>query len=123
MGTVLGWVDAHLPEAAERVILTGASAGGIGVFHAALAVPERVDAIVAMPGRASGDRSLAPLAGKRVLLLVGEHDGRWIAGSEATAERLRAAGADVTLQVLAGQGHVLGIGEVELLRWIESTHD
>ena len=123
MGTVLGWVETNLPGAAERIILTGASAGGIGVFHAALAVPERVDAIVAMPGRASGDRSLAPLAGKPVLLLVGEHDGRWVAGSEATAERLRAAGADVTLRVLAGQGHVLGIAEAELLRWIESTHD
>ena len=94
---LLEWIEANLPEAAGNIVLTGASAGGIGVFHAALAMPGRVAAILAMPGRYTGEASLEALAGVPVLLMVGAHDGRWVAGSESTAERLRAAGAQVEL--------------------------
>ena len=116
---LLEWIDRHLAEAADHIVLTGASAGGIGVFHAALAMPGRVAGILAMPGRTSGDGSLAALAGAPVRLLVGEHDRRWVTASESTAERLRAAGARVELDVLAGQGHVLRVSEEVLVRWLE----
>ena len=124
---------ANLPEAAGNIVLTGASAGGIGVFHAALAMPGRVAAILAMPGRVaailampgrtSGESSLESLAGVPVLLMVGAHDGRWVAGSESTAERLRAAGAAVELSVVPGQGHVLRVPEQMLVRWIEEQRE
>ena len=120
---LLEWIEQHLAEAAGEIILTGASAGGIGVFHAALAMPERVAAILAMPGRYSGDASLEALAGVPVLLMVGEHDQRWVTGSESTAERLRAAGAEVTLDVIPGQGHVLRVPERMLLRWLEDARE
>ena len=120
---LLEWMDQNLPEAAGNIVLTGASAGGIGVFHAALAMPGRVAAILAMPGRTSGENSLEALAGVPVLLMVGAHDGRWVTGSESTAERLRAAGAQVELVVVPGQGHVLRVPLRELVRWLEETRE
>ena len=120
---LLEWIEQHLAEAAGEIILTGASAGGIGVFHAALAMPGRVAAILAMPGRYSGDASLESLAGVPVLLMVGEHDLRWVTGSEFTAERLRTAGAEVTLDVIPGQGHVLRVPERMLVRWLEEQRE
>ena len=116
---LLEWIEQHLPEAAGEIVLTGASAGGVGVFHAALAMPGRVAAILAMPGRYAGEGSLEALAGVPVLLMVGEYDQRWVTGAESTAERLRAAGAQVTLDVVPGQGHVLRVPERMLLRWLE----
>ena len=108
---LLEWIEENLPEAADEIVLTGASAGGVGVFHAALAMPGRVAAILAMPGRTSGEASLESLAGVPVLLMVGEHDRNWVTGSESTAERLRAAGAKVTLEVVPGRGTSLRLPE------------
>lgn len=119
MPALLDWIDRNLADAAGEIVLTGASAGGIGVFHAALAMPDRVAAILAMPGRYAGEASLEPLAGVPVLLMVGEHDARWVAGSESTAERLRAAGAHVALNVIPGEGHVLRVPGRELVQWLE----
>lgn len=116
---LLEWIDQNLGEAADTIVLTGASAGGVGVFHAALAMPGRVAAILAMPGRASGEASLESLAGVPVLLMVGAHDRNWVTGSQSTAERLRAAGAQVELAVVPGQGHVLRVPQRELVRWLE----
>ncbi len=119
MAAVMGWIDENLGGAAGRVFMTGASAGGVGVFHAALAVPDRVDGIIAMPGRYSGDASLAALADASVWMMVGEGDTNWVSRSEATAEQLEAAGVEVTHEVLPGQGHVLRVSQDELVRWIE----
>lgn len=115
---VLDWIDANLAGAARDIVLTGASAGGIGVFHAALTMPDRVGGIIAMPGRYAGDDSLASLADVPVWLMVGEDDGAWVSGSEATARRLEDAGARVTLDIVAGQGHVLIVPQDALVEWI-----
>ena len=123
MPFLLEWIEQNLPEAADRIVLTGASAGGVGVFHAALAMPGRVAAILAMPGRYSGEASLEALAGVPILLMVGEHDRNWVTGSESTAERLRAAGAQVALQVVPGQGHVLRVPEQLLVRWLDEARE
>jgi len=119
MTAVMGWIDENLGGAAGRVVMTGASAGGVGVFHAALAVPDRVGGIIAMPGRYSGEASLAALADAPVWMMVGEGDTNWVSRSEATAEQLEAAGVEVTHEVLPGQGHVLRVSQDELVSWIE----
>ena len=119
MTAVMGWIDENLGGAANKVVMTGASAGGVGVFHAALAVPDRVDGIIAMPGRYSGEASLAVLADASVWMMVGEGDTNWVARSEATAEQLEAAGVEATHEVLPGQGHVLAVSQDALVRWIE----
>ena len=119
MRAVLDWADRNLPGTSGSLILTGASAGGVGVFHAAVASPRPVDAVLAMPGRAGPEVALDRLAGVPVRLMVGEHDGRWVRSSRETAARLEAAGALVTLDVVAGQAHVLRVPQEELLGWIE----
>lgn len=119
MEAVLGWADRNLPGATGPLVLTGASAGGVGVFHAAAAAPRRVDAVLAMPGRVAPEVPLDRLSGVPVRLMVGERDGRWIRISEDAMSRLEAAGAAVTLDVVAGQGHVLRVPQGELVAWIE----
>lgn len=119
MAAVMGWIDENLAGAGDSVVMTGASAGGVGVFHAALAVPERVGGIIAMPGRYSGDASLEVLADAAVWMMVGEGDANWVSRSEATARRLEAAGVEVTHDVVRGQGHVLRVSQEALVGWIE----
>lgn len=119
MAAVMGWIDENLGEAGDKVVMTGASAGGVGVFHAALAAPDRVGGIIAMPGRYSGEASLESLADAAVWMMVGEGDANWVGRSEATAERLEAAGVEVTHEVVRGQGHVLRVDQDMLVRWIE----
>ena len=120
MAPLLGWIDENLGGAAHDIVMTGASAGGVGVFHAALAVPDRVDGIIAMPGRYAGDDSLVALADVPVWMMVGENDANWVAGSEATARRLEEAGARVTLDIVPGQGHVLSVAQDALVTWMEA---
>ena len=119
MAAVLGWIDGTLAGASGDIVMTGASAGGVGVFHAALAVPDRVGGIIAMPGRYSGDSTLAELTGIPVWMMVGEDDANWVTRSEATAKLLEAAGAEVTHEVMQGQGHVLIVPQDALTGWIE----
>ena len=119
MSAVMGWIDENFAGASGDIVMTGASAGGIGVFHAALTVPDRVGGIIAMPGRYTGEGSLESLSGTPVWMMVGEGDTRWVDGSESTAERLRDAGADVTLDILPGQGHVLVVAQDLLVQWME----
>ena len=119
MAAVLGWIDENLAGASGDIVMTGASAGGVGVFHAALAVPDRVGGIIAMPGRYSGDSTLAELTGIPVWMMVGEDDANWVTRSEATAKLLEAAGAEVTHEVMQGQGHVLIVPQDALTGWIE----
>ena len=119
MTAVMGWIDENLGDAGDKVVMTGASAGGVGVFHAALAVPDRVSGIIAMPGRYTGEASLEVLADAAVWMMVGEGDTNWIERSEATAEKLEVAGVEVTHEVVRGQGHVLRVDQDALLGWIE----
>ena len=65
--------------------------------------------------------NLAVLSGKPVWLLVGEFDQGWLEAGQATADALSAAGADVTLEVLAEQEHVLLVSPVLLMNWIDEA--
>ena len=119
MSAVIGWIDENFAGVSGDIVMTGASAGGVGVFHAALAVPDRVKGIIAMPGRYTGDVSLGALAEVPVWMMVGEGDASWISGSESTAERLEDVGVEVTLEILQGQGHVLIVAQDALVGWME----
>lgn len=116
------WMDEELDYDRDRVVLTGASNGGRGVFFSAVAQPERFAALVGMPGRYEGDGSdLAPLAEVPVWLLVGEFDDGWVEAAESTRNALEAAGMDVTLDVVQGQGHVLRLDQAFLMDWIDDA--
>ncbi len=119
---LFAWMDRELDYDPDRVVLTGASNGGRGVFFSAVANPQRFAALIGMPGRYEGDGTdLAPLAGVPVWLLVGQFDDGWVQAAESTQGALEAAGVDVTLDVVQGQGHVLRLDQALLMDWIDGA--
>ncbi len=121
---LFAWMDQNLSYDQGRVVLTGASNGGRGVFLAAAAAPESFAAFIGMPGEFTGDGSaLAGLAGKPVWLMVGENDAGWRQAAQTTRDLLVSQGASVRLDVLAGQGHVLTIPQTDLMDWIDDALD
>jgi dienelactone hydrolase len=112
---IFEWMDAELDYDPTKVALVGASNGGRGMFHAALAEPDRFATLLGLPGRYDGDaRALSVLVGKPVWLIVGEFDTGWREASEATVGALESQGVQTRLDVAANQGHVMDLG-VQLL--------
>lgn len=99
---------------AERVVLLGFSMGG--AVSIACAGDERVHDLVALAPWIPEEIAVAPLAGDRVTILHGSIDG-WVPGvpgvrpqhSRRGADRLRAAGADVTYRRIPGAVHGVAI--------------
>lgn len=119
---ILAWMDQNLSYDRNRVVAVGASSGGTGLFHAALAAPGAFAALIGMPGEFSGAAAdLQPLAGKPVWLLVGEQDTQWRDLANDTKDKLESQGVEVTLEVLPGQGHVMNIDQARLMDWIDGV--
>lgn len=78
-------------------------------FGAAMAYPQRVKSLTALPGFPTTDKpdELAKLKGIRVSLIVGEEDAVWRPEVEVAHSRLQKAGVDCYLEVVAGSGHLL----------------
>lgn len=99
---------------AERVVLLGFSMGG--AVSIACAADPRVRDLVALAPWIPEEITVAPLAGDRVTILHGAIDG-WIPGipgvrpqhSLRGADRLRAAGADVTYRRIPGALHGVAV--------------
>jgi dienelactone hydrolase len=95
---------------ARRVVMLGFSMGG--AVSIACAADERVTDLVALAPWIPDELALSQLAGDRVTILHGSIDG-WVPGvpgvhpahSRSGADRLRAAGADVTYRRIAGAVH------------------
>ncbi len=107
---IFDWMDNELDYDPSKVALVGASNGGGGIFHAALAHPDRFATLLGLPGRYDGDSAaLSVLVGKRVRLIVGEFDTAWRQASEATIAALESQGVETIFDVIPGQGHVLAL--------------
>ncbi len=99
---------------AQRVVLLGFSMGG--AVSIACAGDDRVHDLVALAPWIPEELAVAPLAGDRVTILHGAIDG-WIPGvpgvrpghSRRGADRLRAAGADVTYRRIPGAVHGVAV--------------
>ncbi len=95
---------------ARRVVMLGFSMGG--AVSIACAADDRVTDLVALAPWIPDELALSQLAGDRVTILHGSIDG-WVPGipgvrpahSRGGAERLRAAGADVTYRRIPGAVH------------------
>ena len=122
LGRIFEWMDENVSYDTSRVTLVGQSNGGLGAFHAARAQPERFASIVVMPGGFGGEGFLDQLKGKPVWLLVGERDTVWVQLSERTRDLLSLAGAEPTLTVVPGQGHVFRFSPRRLYDWIETVN-
>lgn len=102
-----GILRAHgLSAAPQSVALVGFSQGAIMALDAVASGRWPVGAVVALSGRLASPEPLTPAPGTRVLLLHGAADPIMPVAESATAEtRLRAAGLEVSRQVLPGLGH------------------
>jgi pimeloyl-ACP methyl ester carboxylesterase len=106
----LDWIHGWVRPEGDRVHLLGVSNGGISAFRIAGLLPDRVQSIVVFPGfpRTEADRSaLAELTSIPVRMYVGENDTGWIASMEQASAELRDLGGDVTIEVVAGAGHII----------------
>lgn len=104
-------LDARFRPPGGRFVLIGVSNGGLSAFRIATLAPERFSVLVAFPGYAGApedEERLPGLAALPVRLFVGGDDAGWLAGSQDTVARLEAAGGDATLEVIPGEGHIIG---------------
>ena len=119
---IFSWMDENLSYDPDRVVATGASNGGIGLFFAGISAPDRFAGYLGMPGEYAGAAAeLAGLAGKPVWLMVGELDDDWRQRTESTREKLESAGAQVVVEVLDGQDHVLLVSQPRLMDWVDGV--
>jgi dienelactone hydrolase len=96
------------PAEGGRVHLAGASSGGLSAFRAARLSPELFHSLTVLPGFAPAAEDLHDLDALRdlpVRMHVGGADTAWLVESRRTEQRLRAAGARVSLEVHRGEGH------------------
>jgi pimeloyl-ACP methyl ester carboxylesterase len=120
--SVFRWLDQNVSYDAARVTLAGQSNGGIGAFHVARVAPERFGSIVVMPGGYGGTGDLSQLAGKPVLLLVGERDANWVQLANHTRDFLVLGGAEPRVEIVPGGGHVFPYSQVTLYNWIQQQY-
>lgn len=119
---LFAWLDRSVSYDRARVALAGVSNGGLGVFFAAAAHPDRFRALLALPGGFAGPpEKLEPLKGKPVRIVVGERDEEWRVLADRTKAALEKAGARCRVDVRKGEGHFLKLEAKELLDWIERS--
>lgn len=122
LDALFAWMDANLDADLETVALVGASNGGRGAFHAAIADPERFDAMLVLPGQYTGDASnLAGLAGMPIRMIVGEFDSTWVNATRATEVALESVGIMPTVDIAGAQGHVMDLLASGLVGWIDES--
>lgn len=78
-------------------------------FGVAMAFPQRVKSLTALPGFPTTDKpeALKTLKGVRVSFIVGEYDGIWKPEVEVAHARLTSLGVESYLEIVAGSGHLL----------------
>ncbi|MCI0451943.1 MAG: hypothetical protein L0Z51_06050 [Candidatus Latescibacteria bacterium] len=78
-------------------------------FGVAIAHPQRIKSVVAIPGFPTTEKpdELGKLSGVRVLFVVGEEDAIWRPQVEVAHARLHQMGVDSYLEVVPGAGHLL----------------
>ncbi len=108
--SLMDWMETWVDFEGDRAHVAGISNGGISSFRVAAAQPERFASIVAFPGFPRSDEDTAALETLRdipVRLFVGEEDTGWVAPMQETLATLTDLGGDVTLDIRAGEGHVM----------------
>ncbi len=78
-------------------------------FGAAMAFPERVKSLTALPGFPTTDKpdQLKKLKGIQISFIVGEQDGIWKPEVEVAHARLTSLGVTSYLEIVPGSGHLL----------------
>jgi pimeloyl-ACP methyl ester carboxylesterase len=114
-------MDRNVSYDPERMALVGQSNGGLGAFHVARVRPDWFTTMVVMPGGYGGRGELDMLEGMPVLLAVGEQDAGWVQLTHNTRDLLRLAGAEPTVSIVPGAGHVFPYDPEKLFDWIQAS--
>lgn len=99
----------YRPEG-DKYHLAGVSNGGISAFRIALLNPELFHSLMVLPGFPYTEeemQNLAVLKDIPVTMFVGENDTSWVGRMEQTEERLAGLGAQVSLEIVPNEGHVI----------------
>ncbi len=90
------------------VHLTGVSNGGVAAFRVALLYPELFQSMTVLPGFPPTDAGygyLSRLKALRIAMYVGENDDRFRVRTERAQRAFEAAGKEIYLEILPGEGH------------------
>jgi len=90
--------------------LAGVSNGGISAFRIAVNQPGLFRSILVVPGMPGSEEDFAKLetiSHIPLAMFVGEHDTAWLARMEATEEELARLEAELFLEVVPNEGHVI----------------
>jgi predicted esterase len=112
-------VQASYPIDPDRIILTGFSMGGYGVYRTFWGSPEKFRAMAILSGRPrfgsvegdtcpdfSREKQLSTFRGIPMFVFHGKRDRNCpIAATEMLVEKLRSAGADVDFHIDDSRGH------------------
>ncbi len=93
-----------------RFHIAGISNGGISAFRIASNNPERFQSMLVIPGLPSNEEdfnNLDQLADLPIAMFVGENDTGWLARMTETEVRLSELGAEVSLEIVPNEGHVI----------------
>lgn len=107
----MDFIESWVTPEGGGIHLAGISNGGISAFRVATQNPDRIRSVTAFPGfptTANDVEALETLTRIPVHLFVGERDLGWIDRMEQAASRLTELGGDVTYEVFADEGHVIG---------------
>ncbi len=93
-----------------QVLLAGVQNGGKAAFRIAIARPDRIRALLVLPGlppETADESELAPLNALPIAMFVGSSDSRWRSESEVAHAALTRVGARCSLTIVQGDGHML----------------
>lgn len=113
--------ETNIPEFLDRIAETyrpengrfhiaGISNGGISAFRIAGNNPERFQSMLVIPGLPRSEEDFAnldKLTKLPVAMFVGENDTGWLTRMEEVEARLSELGADVFLEIVPNEGHVI----------------
>jgi predicted esterase len=105
------WISTWVDVESDTPHLVGVSNGGISAFRVATADPGSVQSLLVFPGFPRGDddrAALTNLGDLPVRMFVGESDTGWVEPMQDALDALLAAGSDVTLEIVPGEGHIIG---------------
>ena len=108
---LLDWIEGWVTPEGGGVHVVGVSNGGISTFRVAGENPDEVRSLLVFPGfpRSDEDReALAGLTGVPVRMFVGSEDTTWIPTMEEAEATLTELGGDAVLEIIPGEGHIIG---------------
>lgn len=108
---LLDWISTWVSPEGGKPHVIGVSNGGRSTFRAAAENPDRFRSILVFPGFPGSDAdkaALEDLVGVPIRMFAGENDTAWVAPMQETLATLTGLGADVTLEIVPGEGHIIG---------------